>query len=251
MQRSPTREHYGAITALYIVTLYIEILSVVDKYINMLLSYKPIRGSSGAMHSSMYLSTIDASPDGLHILSFACQRGPSRGQLTKWILLLFIYCQDWHGQLLPILVFFTRCISTPWIFAFYGFSAVSNMDNHLKDPLRYWESFNFSIYMTLTEGVLKWSVNLLIMLLMLSKRGIRRCRRTCWTSPRELDLSISSDLLDGSPLFLSTPDHHTLVWRIFLCALSPLFYPLSKRFPEVLGRDCFDMSRGFLSLPYF
>ena len=151
----------------------------------------------------------------------------------------------------PLLIIFTRCISTPWIFAFYGFSAVSNMDNHLKDPLRYWESFNFSIYMTLTEGVLKWSVNLLIMLLMLSKRGIRRCRRTCWTSPRELDLSISSDLLDGSPLFLSTPDYHTLVWRIFLCALSPLFYPLSKRFPEVLGRDCFDMSRGFLSLPYF
>ena len=34
----------------------------------------------------------------------------------------------------------TRCIWTPWIFAFSGFSAVSDLDNHLRDPLRSWGS---------------------------------------------------------------------------------------------------------------
>ena len=37
MQRSPTREQYGAITALYLVTLDINILGVLDKYIYLLL----------------------------------------------------------------------------------------------------------------------------------------------------------------------------------------------------------------------
>ena len=83
MQRSPTREHYGAITALYIVTLYIEILSVVDKYINLLLSYKPIRGSSGAMHSCMFLSTIDASLGRSAYFIFRLSAWPFLGSVNK------------------------------------------------------------------------------------------------------------------------------------------------------------------------
>ena len=33
--------------------------------------------------------------------------------------------------------FFTRFISTSWIFACAGFSAVSDLDNHLRDLIRY------------------------------------------------------------------------------------------------------------------
>ena len=43
-------------------------------------------------------------------------------------------CQDWHSQHLPIILFY-RCISTPYIFAFSGFSSMSNIDIHLKDPI--------------------------------------------------------------------------------------------------------------------
>ena len=35
----------------------------------------------------------------------------------------------------PLLFIFTRCISTPWMFAFSGFSAVSDLDIHLRDPI--------------------------------------------------------------------------------------------------------------------
>ena len=46
--------------------------------------------------------------DGLHISPFSCQRGPSWGRLTRWMLLPFFSFQDWHGRLLPIIVFFYK-----------------------------------------------------------------------------------------------------------------------------------------------
>ena len=60
-QRSPTREQRGAITALYLVIIYIEVLGVVYKFIYLLLFYKPIQGSSKFMRPCMYLSTVDVS----------------------------------------------------------------------------------------------------------------------------------------------------------------------------------------------
>ena len=54
----------------------------------------------------------------------------------------------------------TRCIWTPWIFAFSGFSAVSDLDNHLRDPLRSWGSLiGFFIFPTFLEEAPKWSAN--------------------------------------------------------------------------------------------
>ena len=47
---SPTRKQREVITALYLVTIDIDILGVVDKYIYLLLFYKPIQGPSGDMH---------------------------------------------------------------------------------------------------------------------------------------------------------------------------------------------------------
>ena len=43
-QRSPTLEHHGVITALYLVTIDIDILFVVDNSIYLLIFYKPIQG---------------------------------------------------------------------------------------------------------------------------------------------------------------------------------------------------------------
>ena len=43
-RRSPTLEHHGVITALYLVTIDIEILFVVDKSIYLLIFYNPIQG---------------------------------------------------------------------------------------------------------------------------------------------------------------------------------------------------------------
>ena len=51
-RRFPTREQRGAIAALYLVTLGVEILGFVDNSIYLLLFYKPIKGSSGVMRRS-------------------------------------------------------------------------------------------------------------------------------------------------------------------------------------------------------
>ena len=54
MRRSPTIEQRREITALYLVTLDIYILGVLDHSIYMLLFYKPIQGSSWFMFSCMF-----------------------------------------------------------------------------------------------------------------------------------------------------------------------------------------------------
>ena len=55
-----------------------------------------------------------------------------------------------------IFLSFTRCITKPWIFAWYGLSDVSDLDIILMDPLRSWGSFAFSMSPTFSEGVLKF-----------------------------------------------------------------------------------------------
>ena len=46
--------------------------------------------------------------NGLHILSFACQRNPFLGRSLRRIILPFVSCQGWHGWLLPIIVYFYK-----------------------------------------------------------------------------------------------------------------------------------------------
>ena len=43
----------------------------------------------------------------------------------------------------PIIVFFTRCISTPWMFDFSGASPVSNLKINLNFLILYWGSSSF------------------------------------------------------------------------------------------------------------
>ena len=73
--------------------------------------------------------------DGLHSLSFACRRNPSRGWLARRVLLPFVSFQDWQVQILPIIVYFYKVISTHWIFAFAGLSSVSDLGIHLRDTI--------------------------------------------------------------------------------------------------------------------
>ena len=61
----------------------------------------------------------------------------------------------------PLLFSSTRFISTPWIFDFYGFSAVSDLESYLKDPLCSWGYFSPSMSPMFLDGVPKWSANFL------------------------------------------------------------------------------------------
>ena len=72
MRHSPTREQCGAITALYLVTIYIYILGVVENSIYILLFYKPIQGPSVFMCSFIFYPWSMLRSEGLHIFSFAC-----------------------------------------------------------------------------------------------------------------------------------------------------------------------------------
>ena len=76
----------------------------------------------------------------------------------------------------------------------------------------------------------------LIVVLMLSKRGFRRCLLTCLRSPRKLALSVPSDLLGGSPLLLLAPDHLTARLAVlFLEALDCPSVPCDDRGSELVG----------------
>ena len=136
-RRSPTLEQRGAITALYLVTIDIDNLGVVDKYIYLLIFYKYIQGSSDAMQSCMFLSTVDASLGQstfiiirLSVRTFSRSIGESD---APYICLLPILERS---DFCPLLFIFTRFISTPWIFNFSGLSALSDLGINLRALLR-------------------------------------------------------------------------------------------------------------------
>ena len=56
---------------------------------------------------------------------------------------------------------FIRCISTPRIFDFFGFSSMSNLDIYSRDPLQSWGSFSPWMFSTFLEESPKWAANLL------------------------------------------------------------------------------------------
>ena len=122
-QRSPTREQRGAITALYLVIIYIEVLGVVYKFIYLLLFYKPIQGSSKFMRPCMYLSTVDVSLVRSEYFYLCLSARPFLGLFGKVDSPPVFFCQDWHGRLLPIIVLFykvyinTLDICLHWLFS--------------------------------------------------------------------------------------------------------------------------------------
>ena len=61
----------------------------------------------------------------------------------------------------PLIIIFTRCISTPCMFAFAVFSAMFDMDIYSRDPIRSWGSFYILMSPTFSEEPLKWLANFL------------------------------------------------------------------------------------------
>ena len=127
---SPTLEQRGAITALYLDTLDIEILVVVDKSLSIYLLFQEhIQGSSGVMRSCMFFSKVYLSigRSTLIIASFSAQ--PFSGSVGQVDPPSFsVLPRLSRLDLRPLLSIFTRCISTPWIFPLVGFSAMYDMD---------------------------------------------------------------------------------------------------------------------------
>ena len=133
---SPTRNYPGAVTALFVDTLNIEILIVVDKSTYLLLSQEPIQVLSGVMRSCMFSFSGRSVDPTVYIIYFllviatllgVSQRGGSSSLLYP--------AKTGTIGCPPILFIFTRCISTPWIFTFTSFSAMSDTEIYSRDPL--------------------------------------------------------------------------------------------------------------------
>ena len=118
----------------------------------MLLFYKPIRGSSGAMHSCMFLSMVDTLLGRFAYFIFHLSARPFLGSVGKVDppTVCFLPRQAWSAS--AHVFFFTRCISAPFIYACTGFSAMSDLDNRLRDPLCSLGSLYFSMSPTFLEG---------------------------------------------------------------------------------------------------
>ena len=111
------------------------------------------------MRSCMYFSQVDASI--WRSKCFACQHNPYRGRSVRRILLPFLSFQDWHNWISAHMIYSYKVYLTPWIFAFTGFSDMSNMDIYSRDPLRFWGSFSLWMSPTFSEESPKWSANFL------------------------------------------------------------------------------------------
>ena len=95
------------------------------------------------------------------IWSCTFQRSPTRGWSARHILLPYLSWCVHHGWIYSLLLFFsfTSFNPTPWIFAFSGFSAVSDLYRLLSDMLHSWGSFDFSMSLKFLEWVTKLSAN--------------------------------------------------------------------------------------------
>ena len=99
-QKTKTREQRGAITALYLDTLDIDTLVVLDRSLSICYYFrnlfKVLLGSCA--HASFSPQSTHRS-DGLHLLSSTFQYDPSRGRSARRLLLPFVSCHNWHGPL--------------------------------------------------------------------------------------------------------------------------------------------------------
>ena len=103
--------------------------------------------------------------DGLHLLSFACQRDPYWGRsamfchpicLLPWLAWTFFH---------PLLFIFKGCILTPWMFAFTGFwsgylieGSARGLRSVLESPLNFCMSPKLSEGLLVLEGLLNFIV---------------------------------------------------------------------------------------------
>ena len=150
------------------------------------------------------------------------------------MLLPFVSCQDWHGNILPIIYLFIRCISTPWIFSCSGLLSVSDVDNRLRDLLRYWGFLSFFM-----SPMIFW-------------RGLRSGQGIFPIDPARAGFSILSylfgDLCSCCRGFKwITASLVALISEGSLFSLSFLLWKGLKN----SRRECFAPSQGVFSLPSF
>ena len=175
------------------------------------------------MHSCMFLSPVNASSDSLHIylaiVSVALLGVGRQGGLSS-----HMFTPDfWSGRHMPIWLFCFTMYSTPWIFSCAGFSAVSDLDIHLRVMFRSWGPFDFSVFLAFSEGVLKLSENISVV-------------------PTRAGLSVLSDLLGGLRschwvFNCLTPCLAAFLWDI-ACPLAHGFLGGSLKLSEGLLHNC-------------
>ena len=90
------------------------------------------------------------------------------------LLPLNIYPSSSASGIFPVLFIITRCISTYWMFAFYGLSAMPNMESRLRDPLCYWRSSQFFDAPKILGGTARsWGSSQIFGCLWRFRRGLR------------------------------------------------------------------------------
>ena len=134
----------------------------------------------------MFLSPFDVSLDGLYIsialvsadlIGVGWWGGFSSHIFTPYL---------WGFWYIPIgLLFFTRYVSK----TLYFWRNLEDYTSFLRVPLYIPDVRRFP------DKALKLPENFLIVLPTFSKRRLRRCQKTCWLFPLNLDLSVPSDIL--------------------------------------------------------
>ena len=121
------------------------------------------------------------------IWSCACYRSPSRGWSVRRILLPYCLHPPYGASGICPLVFLPDVFQTPWTFG-----------ENFEDSALFLRFLIllFSVQ-RFPEEAPKLLEKFLIVLLTFSEEGIRRCRKPCCLSPRELALFFPYDLFGG------------------------------------------------------
>ena len=145
---------------IYIVTAYVTV-SHIESY-DLIISYNIIQVLSRVMQSWMFFISIWSVDLTVYIIYFSLVSATLLGVVRRGGSSSLLYPSN-TGKVgcPPTLFFFTSCISTPWIFSFTGFSAMSDMDIYPRDPLQSWGFFYILMSPTFLEESPKWAANLL------------------------------------------------------------------------------------------
>ena len=152
----------------------------------MLLSYKPIWVSYGAMHLSMFLSTAGASLGQFAYFILHLSARPFLGSVRKAapppVCLLPILARLASSHYYFYKVYLnTLDICLRWILSYVWYG------RYLEGSALFLRVLFFFDVSNVFGGVPMWSVNILIVLTTFYEMELRRCCRTCWMYPCKLD----------------------------------------------------------------
>ena len=154
---SPTRNYPGAVTALFVDTLNIEILIVVDKSTYLLLSQEPIQVLSGVMRSCMFSFSGRSVDPTVYIIYFllviatllgVSQRGGSSSLLYP--------AKTGTIGCPPILFIFTKVYFNTLDICFHQLLSHARYGNLLEGSAPILRVLFSLLYLTFSEKSLKW-----------------------------------------------------------------------------------------------